>query len=245
VVPVLNMLGYNATNLKFGMPAWAMVPGVSTAPFATATDTAGYPVSTDPSAATGTFTLPAPLADTIVSAANAYFSGGTKNIKVTDLHDNLNDGDTSNDPFILDLRTPEDFALGHIPGAVNIGAKVLFTAENLAKLPTDKQIVGVCYTGQTSSQVVSVLNMLGYNATNLKFGVPAWAMVAGVSTAPFDAAVDSHGYAFEGTAAAPAAAEPTTVPVTGGVPVPLQGVLMGLGALTTAAGLYLRRRKAA
>lgn len=187
-------------------------------------------------------------ADDIAGAANTYFGAGTKNIKVTDLYDNLNDGDTSNDPFLLDLRSAEDYALGHIPGAVNIGAKVLFTAENLAKLPADKQIVAVCYTGQTSSQVVSVLNMLGYNATNLKFGMPAWAMVAGVSTAPFAATTDSHGYAFEGTAAAPAPAPapaPATVPVTGGMPIPVQGVLLGLGALTTAAGLCLRRRKAA
>ena len=181
-------------------------------------------------------------ADDIVGAANTYFGAGTKNVAVTALYDNLKDGDKSNDPFILDVRAAADYALGHIPGAVNIGAKVLFTPENLAKLPKDKQIVVACYTGQTSSQVVSVLNMLGYNATNLKFGTPAWAMVPGVATAPFDAAKDSLGYAFEGTAAA---AAPSTLPTTGGTAIPVQGVVLGLGALTTAAGLYLRRRKAA
>jgi predicted nucleic acid-binding Zn-ribbon protein len=38
---------------------------------------------------------------------------------------------------------------------------------------------------------------------------------------------------------------PATVPVTGGAAIPVQGLLLGLGALTTAAGLALRRRKAA
>jgi rhodanese-related sulfurtransferase len=196
-------------------------------------------------------------ADDIQGAADTYFGAGTKNIAVSALYDNLRDGDTSNDPFLLDLRAAEDYALGHIPGAVNIGAKVLFTAENLAKLPDNKPIVVYCYTGQTSSQAVSVLNMLGYDATNLKFGMPAWAMIDGVSTPPFNAAVDSFGYAFEGTGTAAttaatetetvpvAAAEPEAMPETGGVPFPVEGVLVGFGALTAAAGLYLRRRNAA
>jgi rhodanese-related sulfurtransferase len=249
------MLGYDATNLKFGMPAWAMVEGVSTPPFDAAVDMYDYGVETQANEATETYALPTPLAATIQAAADAYFGAGTKNIKVTDLYDNLNDGDTSNDPFLLDVRSAEDYALGHIPGAVNIGAKVLFAAENLAKLPTDKQIVAYCYTGQTSSQAVSVLNMLGYDATNLKFGMPAWAMVEGVSTPPFKASVDSYGYTFEGTATAGATqaataaatpeATPAAMPETGGLPFPVEGVLVGFGALTAAAGLYLRRRKAA
>ncbi len=38
---------------------------------------------------------------------------------------------------------------------------------------------------------------------------------------------------------------PTTLPESGGLALPLEGLLAGLGALTTAAGLYLHRRKAA
>jgi rhodanese-related sulfurtransferase len=201
-------------------------------------------------------------ADDFQGAANTYFGAGTKNITASSLYENLNDGDTSNDPFLLDVRAPEDYALGHIPGAVNIGAKALFTAENLAKLPPTKQIVVFCYTGQTSSQAVSVLNMMGYNATNLKFGMPAWTMISGVTTPPFNAAVDSAGFRFDGTAQAAATAEttaaaetttaagtteaaPVTMPESGGVPFPVGGVLLGFGTLTAAAGIYLRRRQAA
>ena len=35
------------------------------------------------------------------------------------------------------------------------------------------------------------------------------------------------------------------MPETGGVPFPIEGILVGFGALTAGAGLYLRRRKAA
>ena len=38
-------------------------------------------------------------------------------------------------------------------------------------IPTDKTILNVCYTGQTASYATSLLNLLGYDAQNLLFGV--------------------------------------------------------------------------
>ena len=108
----------------------------------------------------------------VQAAAQQYFAGGTKNIKAADLFANLNDGDASNDPFMVDIRAPEDYANGHIPGAINIPGKVLFTADGLAKLPKDKQIVLNCYSGQTASQSTAALRMMGYDAYNLLYGVP-------------------------------------------------------------------------
>ena len=60
-------------------------------------------------------------------------------------------------------------------------------------------------------------------------------------------------YPYEGTAAEGAAeettteetAEPETMPTTGGVALPVEGVLVCFGALTAAAGLDLRRRQSA
>jgi len=182
---VLNMLGYDAYSLKFGMPAWALVEGVSTAPWNDGMSLA-YPVDTEAHELAGAYTMPEPLGADVAAAAQAYFSAGIKLIGADALYENLNDGDTANDPLVLDIRKPEDYALGHIPGAVNIDAGALFTPETLAALPTDRQIVVYCYTGQRSGQVVSVLNMLGYDAYSLKFGMPAWALVEGVSTAPWN-----------------------------------------------------------
>ena len=71
------------------------------------------------------------------------------------------------------------------------------------------------------------------------------------ATTRYDPAT-SPDYAIEGTAAAAAeaeaeepAAEPETMPETGGAAIPVQGILVSFGALTAAAGVYLRRRKAA
>ena len=109
-------------------------------------------------------------ADDIQGTAYGYFNGGTKNLAANLLYDSLNDGDASNDPYLIDVRSQEDHEKGYIPGSTWMDAKTLFTADNLATLPTDREIVVYCYTGQTASQVTSVLRILGYDAYNLLFG---------------------------------------------------------------------------
>lgn len=185
VVAALNMLGYDAHSLRFGMPSWAMVEGVSAGPWKNEMSK-NYPVDKEPAQlAEGNFPAPEPLGADVASAALAYFTKGMKLINADALYENLNDGDASNDPLILDIRKPEDYALGHIKGAVNIGAGALFTPETLAKLDPKRQIVVYCYSGQTSGQVVGALNLLGYDAYSLRFGMPSWALVEGVSAGPW------------------------------------------------------------
>ena len=120
-------------------------------------------------------------------------------IKAEDLYDNLYDGDSSNDPFILSVRKAEHYELGHIPGAVNIGITSLFIQENLQKLPADKnqQIVVVCYTGHTASQATALLNLNGYNATALKWGMCSWTTDTNVNAGKcYNKTTDSHDYSF-------------------------------------------------
>lgn len=245
VTAALRMLGYDAYNLTFGMAGWTLIPDVVKYPFS-ADQSAGYEVETKANEATETYDLPKPLGDTVAAATEAYFSKGTKNIKAADLFDNLHDGDTSNDPFVIDGRSAEDYAVGHIPGAVNIGAKALFAADTLKKLPPNKQIVTYCYTGQTSSQTTAALNMLGYDAYSMLFGMPAWAMVEGVKgPAPFNAS-QTKGYAVEGTAAE---VTPTELPTTGGIliwhEIAAGLIVVGLLSLSTGVvGSFVSRRRA-
>ncbi|MDM8529357.1 rhodanese-like domain-containing protein [Anaerolineales bacterium HSG24] len=192
----LNMLGYAAQSMKFGFPAWANIDGLTgPAAFNVAVDQHDYRVSTESTEATETYDVPTPLGDTVVASAEAYYMNGTKNIKSSALFDNLNDGDTSNDPFMIDLRSSEDYAISHIPGAVNMSVKTMFTEESLATIPTDMQIVVNCYTGQTASQATSALNELGYDATNLKFGFASWSPDGKYA---FNA-TESPNYRFDGT----------------------------------------------
>jgi len=75
------------------------------------------------------------------------------------------------DFFILDVRKPKDFRKCHIAGAKNIFWLNLLKPENIAKLPTDKKILIVCYVGHTASQALVVLRLLGYDVVVLKFGM--------------------------------------------------------------------------
>lgn len=97
--------------------------------------------------------------------------------------------------FIVDTRQCVHYCQGHLPGAVNIPYQFLAKPWNLAQLPTDNsQIVALCYTGQTGSQATAILNLLGYNAYNLRFGMLA---VAGSSTVNFGSGnqtVNGYGY---------------------------------------------------
>lgn len=75
------------------------------------------------------------------------------------------------DYFLLDTRKPSDFKTGHIKGSVNIFWLDLLKEENLKRLPKNKRIIICCYVGHTASQVLIMLNLLGYKATVLKFGM--------------------------------------------------------------------------
>ncbi len=176
----LNLMGYDATNLKYGMMGWSKdddVLGLTRFDPATQPD---FPVETAANQATETYALPAlpetgDDAEIVREAVDAYLSSDKAPVmSASDLYANLNDGDASNDPFILSVRQPENYFKGHIPGAIDIPWTDLYKEENLTKLPTDKPIVVYCYTGHTGGVATTILNTLGYDATNLKFGIMGW-----------------------------------------------------------------------
>jgi rhodanese-related sulfurtransferase len=259
---VLRLLGYNVQNLKFGMMGWTQNDEVlGTTRFGPDTDQRDYPVETEANEATETYDYPevstgeSDAQEIVRAAADAWLnSDATPIISADSVFENLNDGDTSNDPVVLSVRSPDAYAIGHIAGAINIPWSQIASAENLAKLPPDQPIAVYCYTGHTGQVATTVLGILGYEASNIKYGMMGWTENDEVlGTARYDPAT-SPDYPLEGTAAEAAAPEatpaaeeaaPAELPTTGGLPLPVEGLVVGLGALTAAAGAYLRRRKAA
>ena len=71
--------------------------------------------------------------------------------------------------IILDVRTPEEFAERHIPGAINIPNETIST-EEIPELPNKDQLILVyCRSGNRSKQASEKLAALGY--TNIvEFG---------------------------------------------------------------------------
>jgi rhodanese-related sulfurtransferase len=72
--------------------------------------------------------------------------------------------------FLVDLRRPHEFKEGHIRGAKNIFWLDILNENHLKKLPKDKTIFLICYVGHTSSQVMTLLKLLGYQVVSIKYG---------------------------------------------------------------------------
>ena len=79
------------------------------------------------------------------------------------------------DIIVLDVRTPKEFAEGHIEGAININFYDDDFADQLAKLDTSETYLLHCRSGGRSSKSLPILERLGYaNVTHLDGGFKAW-----------------------------------------------------------------------
>ena len=78
-------------------------------------------------------------------------------------------------PFVLDVRTPEEFDAGHIPSAVNIPVDEL--RNRLSELPRDGQIAAYCQVGQRGYLATRILRQAGLNAANLGGGYKTYELL--------------------------------------------------------------------
>lgn len=76
------------------------------------------------------------------------------------------------DHVLIDVRTPQEFASGHIPGAVNISVDQL--AQRLSEIPQDKPIVLYCRSGNRSNQAAQILERAGYTQIYDLGGIITW-----------------------------------------------------------------------
>ena len=75
--------------------------------------------------------------------------------------------------FVLDVRTPQEYAEGHVPGAVNVPYDQL--ASRLAEVPKDKDVVLYCKSGRRAGIAADVLAANGYmRLSHLEGDMPAW-----------------------------------------------------------------------
>lgn len=75
--------------------------------------------------------------------------------------------------MLVDVRTPEEFASGHIPGAVNIPVQEL--QSRLQEIPQDTAVVLYCRSGNRSNQAAGILGGAGYPEVYDLGGIGAWA----------------------------------------------------------------------
>jgi len=152
----LHMLGYD--NVLIYPPSW------------NGWLDAGEPVSTTPVEAE---LVAAPALDVqLVTIADDFLNGIPEGFlsagDVTAVKEAITAG-----VALLDVRTPEEFAAGHLPGAFNISLRELTT--DLGAIPTDNTVIVYCGSGHRAALAVPVLQMLGFDNTKVFAGsYKAW-----------------------------------------------------------------------
>jgi hydroxyacylglutathione hydrolase len=76
--------------------------------------------------------------------------------------------------IILDVREPEEYQTGHVPGAINLPQAEL--ASRLEELPRDKPLLVVCQSGMRSVRSTQFLKQAGFaQAVSVTGGTSGWA----------------------------------------------------------------------
>lgn len=104
--------------------------------------------------------------------ASQYFENYPSDKHVVSAKQLLNRVEEGESFCLLDIRSAEDYAKGHIQGAVNIPYGV-DVADALEIIPNDQPVLVYCYSGQTASQTMAALRLKGYTVYNLSGGMGA------------------------------------------------------------------------
>jgi rhodanese-related sulfurtransferase/peroxiredoxin len=116
--------------------------------------------------ATDAATLQAPVIPLIPQGAQELMTNGINGVSVG----------------VIDVRTPAEYAAGHLAGATDLDSAATDLDARLARLPKDAPYIVYCQTGQRSATVTAHMHQLGFkHVYDLQGGLNAWAQ-AGLAT---------------------------------------------------------------
>lgn len=124
--------------------------------------TGSNPTSPPPPAA------PAPVAAPVSKPAAPTALAARKDVSVDQLYAAVQEG-----AKVIDVRTPGEYASGHVPGAVNIPMSQLDPLSAEA-WPKDQPVYLICAVGGRSQGAADRLAKAGYDARNVLGGTQAW-----------------------------------------------------------------------
>ena len=114
------------------------------------------------------------IASTALACGLSEKVDGYENADIQHTFQHWKAGDKSPVPFILlDVRTPEEYAEGHIKGALLIPVQEL--QQRISEVPKDKQVYVYCRSGVRSVRASNILVNAGYTRIeNVLGGFMAW-----------------------------------------------------------------------
>ena len=74
--------------------------------------------------------------------------------------------------FVLDVREPDEYEAGHVPGAVLIPLGEVVARQD--EIPTDQEVYVICAGGGRSARAAAYLNGAGHRTTNVAGGTRGW-----------------------------------------------------------------------
>ena len=87
--------------------------------------------------------------------------------KQSDINKGVKDYHNTEGAVLLDVRTPQEYQEGHIPGSKNVPLQTIDKVRSIAENKDTKLFV-YCYSGARSKQAASALRHMGYtNVTNI------------------------------------------------------------------------------
>lgn len=175
---ILSLLGYRAHSLDFGMMDWNRNALVKD-PWDQAAD---YQVETTVNRPKELYPTPVIASDKtdvksiIKEMASKYLSGeGSPIIRSADVKALIDNWEQKKVEYqIIDVRPRKDYERGHVPKAINIPWKEIAEIENLRSLDPHRTVITCSDNGQIGQVAATVLNLLGYHAVNMLFGMMDW-----------------------------------------------------------------------
>lgn len=160
---LLNIAGIKTRSLNFGMGMDGFEKGWKAL---------NYPVVTEATAMPAAPAVESPNKD-IDQAVKDYFNkmgADSYKIGLPEFKDAY--AKTPDNYLLVDIRKADDFAKGHIKGAINVpyGPDLAKQLDSLKDKAKGKTMVVYCYTGQTAGQTDSLMNVAGIKTVSLNFG---------------------------------------------------------------------------
>lgn len=108
----------------------------------------------------------------LLAGCSSTGSASTANMNVSEFSQKITEPEVT----ILDVRTPEEFASGHIEGAINVDFNSGNFANEITRLNPSETYAIYCRSGSRSGQAASIMHKAGFHdVSNLNGGVIDWA----------------------------------------------------------------------
>ena len=175
---MLSLLGHRCKSLDFGMMDWNLDALVKE-PWDQRAD---WDMETAVNRPKESYPAPVIVSDQtdvksiVKEMARKYLAGeGSPIIRPVSVKAIVDNWDHKKNEYqIVDVRSERDYEAGHVPHAINIPLAGIAEIDNLRKLDPQRTVIVCSDNGQTGQLTTTVLNLLGYHAVDMLFGMMDW-----------------------------------------------------------------------